>query len=75
MEYIVLCMHESNFTYIIHTFWLHTVKGSLIFSEVASRLDEMNYNVHETLVLTMNQDTETTRKPLSTFKVIIIICY
>jgi len=27
----------------------------------------MNSNIRETLILTMDQDTETTRKPLSTF--------
>jgi len=36
--------------------------------QVASRPDEKNCNVYETLALTMNQDTETTRKSLSTFK-------
>jgi len=28
----------------------------------------VNSNVHETLASTMHQDTETTRKPLSTFE-------
>jgi len=36
--------------------------------QVTFRPDEVNCNVHETLALTMDQDTETTRKPLSTFK-------
>jgi len=38
-------------------------------SKIASRPDEVN-NIHETSILTMNQDTETTRKSLSIFKVI-----
>jgi len=36
--------------------------------QVASRPDEMNCNVHGMLALTMDQDTETTGKPLSPFK-------
>jgi len=35
---------------------------------IASRPDKVNCNVQETLTLTMDQDTETARKPLSTFK-------
>jgi len=35
-------------------------------NQVASRPDEMNCNVHKTL--TMNQDTNTIRKSLNTFK-------
>jgi len=33
--------------------------------QVTSRFDEVNYNVHVDI---NNQDTRTTRKPLSTFK-------
>jgi len=35
--------------------------------QVVSRFDEMNSNIREMLTLTMDQDTETTRKSLSTF--------
>jgi len=35
---------------------------------IASRPDDANCNVHETLAFTINQHMETTRKPFSTFK-------
>jgi len=36
--------------------------------QVASRLDEITYNVLETLALTMDYDMEINSKPLSSFK-------
>jgi len=36
--------------------------------QVASCHDKVNCNVHETLALTIDQNTETTHKPLSIFK-------
>jgi len=41
--------------------------------QIASRSDEMSCNVHETLALTIDQDTEVTRKSLSTFKRLYVI--